>query len=289
MRPLRASGNSDGLGVSCAGNGAVAAPGEAAEAGCASGAKGLEYQSPLVQSRGTLRDTLRIRRPCACWQGRDSGVRPRAFAAWLPLREARLRPGGERGGGGAAAGARSAVLCAVICAKCPGAGTAVLPVEDREGARRWHLPALPHVEGSGAWCPTQTRCWPTCKARTRPTARCFKIREDPRVVPGVGAFIRKHSIGRAPPAPERACRPDVPHRPEARPPERGRPIRRARQAPPSGQTRCGGAWQVSGRSDIGFEQMVDLDLDYMHSRGIAKDLDLVVRTLGAMRSGKGAS
>ena len=52
---------------------------------------------------------------------------------------------------------------------------------------------------------------------------------------------------------------------------------------------CGGAWQVSGRSDVGFERMVELDLDYIDGRSVSQDFDLVLGTLRAMFDGKGAA
>ncbi len=52
---------------------------------------------------------------------------------------------------------------------------------------------------------------------------------------------------------------------------------------------CGRAWQVSGRSDVGFERMVELDLDYIDGRSVSQDFDLVLGTLRAMFDGKGAA
>ncbi|MGV8082867.1 MAG: sugar transferase [Coriobacteriia bacterium] len=52
---------------------------------------------------------------------------------------------------------------------------------------------------------------------------------------------------------------------------------------------CCGPWQVYGRSDLGFEEMVDLDLNYIEKRSIGQNLSLVFKTLGAMLSGDGAA
>ena len=52
---------------------------------------------------------------------------------------------------------------------------------------------------------------------------------------------------------------------------------------------CGGAWQTSGRSDVGFERMVELDLEYIDRRSISRDLHLVWETAKAMLTGKGAA
>jgi lipopolysaccharide/colanic/teichoic acid biosynthesis glycosyltransferase len=49
-----------------------------------------------------------------------------------------------------------------------------------------------------------------------------------------------------------------------------------------------GLWQVSGRADIGFERMVDMDLAYARSRTLMLDLMLIALTFRAVLSGRGA-
>lgn len=49
-----------------------------------------------------------------------------------------------------------------------------------------------------------------------------------------------------------------------------------------------GYWQVSGRSDTSFDDMVDLDLKYIEERGIVTDLGVVAKTVSVMFTGKGA-
>ena len=47
-------------------------------------------------------------------------------------------------------------------------------------------------------------------------------------------------------------------------------------------------WQVSGRSDIPFKQQVRLDKQYIVARGIWQDLRILLRTIPAIMSGRGA-
>lgn len=47
-------------------------------------------------------------------------------------------------------------------------------------------------------------------------------------------------------------------------------------------------WQVSGRNEIDFAGQVHLDIDYIRSSGIWTDLKLLVLTIPAVVSGKGA-
>jgi len=49
-----------------------------------------------------------------------------------------------------------------------------------------------------------------------------------------------------------------------------------------------GVWQVSGRSQIGFEEMVKLDLYYVDNWSIWMDLSILLLTLPAALSRKGA-
>jgi len=49
-----------------------------------------------------------------------------------------------------------------------------------------------------------------------------------------------------------------------------------------------GLWQVSGRSNLSFEEMLELDLQYVERRSLWLDLTIIVKTLPAMVSRKGA-
>jgi lipopolysaccharide/colanic/teichoic acid biosynthesis glycosyltransferase len=49
-----------------------------------------------------------------------------------------------------------------------------------------------------------------------------------------------------------------------------------------------GLWQVSGRSDLGFDDMVRLDLQYMETWSLKSDLYIVWRTAGAVVRSRGA-
>jgi lipopolysaccharide/colanic/teichoic acid biosynthesis glycosyltransferase len=49
-----------------------------------------------------------------------------------------------------------------------------------------------------------------------------------------------------------------------------------------------GLWQVSGRNDLTIEEAIRLDLYYVDNWSIAQDLSILVRTLGAVVSAKGA-
>jgi lipopolysaccharide/colanic/teichoic acid biosynthesis glycosyltransferase len=50
-----------------------------------------------------------------------------------------------------------------------------------------------------------------------------------------------------------------------------------------------GPWQVAGRSEINAEGMLDLDLNYIETWSVAKDVELIVKTLGVVFTTRGAS
>ena len=47
-------------------------------------------------------------------------------------------------------------------------------------------------------------------------------------------------------------------------------------------------WQISGRSHIGFDEWMRLDLEYIEDRSCLLDLKIILRTLPAILSGEGA-
>ncbi|MDH3052493.1 sugar transferase [Gordonia alkanivorans] len=115
----------------------------------------------------------------------------------------------------------------------------------------------------------------------------FKMRDDPRVTK-VGRIIRRYSIdelpqlfnvlsgsmslvGPRPPLPEEVEQYD------------GRVARRMLVKP--GMT---GLWQVSGRSDLSWEESVRLDLSYVENWSIMQDLVILWRTVRAVFSNEGA-
>jgi lipopolysaccharide/colanic/teichoic acid biosynthesis glycosyltransferase len=50
-----------------------------------------------------------------------------------------------------------------------------------------------------------------------------------------------------------------------------------------------GLWQVNGRSELGFERMVELDLEYARRRSFWLNLRIVVKTVWIVVHGKGAA
>jgi lipopolysaccharide/colanic/teichoic acid biosynthesis glycosyltransferase len=49
-----------------------------------------------------------------------------------------------------------------------------------------------------------------------------------------------------------------------------------------------GLWQVNGRSDRTFEERVALEVDYVQREGFRLDASIVLRTFGAVITGRGA-
>lgn len=115
----------------------------------------------------------------------------------------------------------------------------------------------------------------------------FKMKRDPRIT-GVGRLLRRGSIdelpqlwnvlkgemslvGPRPPLPSEVAKYSLAQR------------RRLDVTP--GIT-C--IWQVSGRSEIPFDQQVELDISYIESQSLCGDLLLLLKTIPAVMMGRGA-
>lgn len=117
----------------------------------------------------------------------------------------------------------------------------------------------------------------------------FKMEDDPRIIKGIGTFIRKTSIdefpqfwnvlkgemslvGTRPPTVDEWEQYALHHR--------------ARLAVKPGIT---GLWQVSGRSEItDFEEVVKLDAQYITEWNFGKDIKILVQTIGVVFGAKGS-
>ena len=116
----------------------------------------------------------------------------------------------------------------------------------------------------------------------------FKMKDDPRVTP-IGRFIRRHSIDEFPQfvnvfLGQMSLVGPRPPLPREIPEYEGRDFRRLAVKP--GLT---GPWQVSGRSDLSFRDMVDLDLEYIEKRSFLSDRKLIAKTVKVSFTGEGAA
>jgi lipopolysaccharide/colanic/teichoic acid biosynthesis glycosyltransferase len=131
------------------------------------------------------------------------------------------------------------------------------------------------------------------RQRNETNGHLFKIRSDPRVTP-LGRFMRRYSLDELPqlinvirgemslvgprPLPAEDLDPDGLSQTHAAWAER-----RTEVYP--GIT---GIWQIRGRSDLTFEQMVEFDMDYICNWSLLLDLQILLETPLAVFSGRGA-
>ncbi|BCJ66287.1 sugar transferase [Polymorphospora rubra] len=115
----------------------------------------------------------------------------------------------------------------------------------------------------------------------------FKIRDDPRVTP-VGRWLRRLSLDELPQLFNVlrgqmslvGPRPPLPQEVAAYPDD----VRR-RLAVKPGMT---GLWQVSGRSDLSWEEAIRLDLRYVENWSLSLDIVILMRTATAVARSSGA-
>lgn len=118
-------------------------------------------------------------------------------------------------------------------------------------------------------------------------ANTFKMTKDPRVTK-VGKFLRKLSLDELPQLfnvlrGEMSIvgpRPPIPYEVELY-----KPSDMARLAATPGIT---GWWQVSGRAATSFQEMVELDVEYIHKSSVWMDLKIILLTIPAAITQKGA-
>lgn len=115
----------------------------------------------------------------------------------------------------------------------------------------------------------------------------FKMKEDPRVTK-VGEFIRKYSIDELPQL-VNVLLGDMslvgPRPPLPREVKEYTPHDKLRLAVKPG---CTGLWQISGRNDVGFHEMVELDLKYIDRRGFWFDMYVLFKTVAVFVHPNGA-
>lgn len=115
----------------------------------------------------------------------------------------------------------------------------------------------------------------------------FKIDKDPRVTP-IGQWLRRSSLDELPNlfnvvlGDMRLVGP----RPTSFNAYRYKDNHLARLSIYPGMT---GLWQISGRSDIDFDQRVELDLSYINEQSLMLDLKILFKTPFKVFSGHGAS
>ncbi|SFE42173.1 Sugar transferase involved in LPS biosynthesis (colanic, teichoic acid) [Paenibacillus catalpae] len=115
----------------------------------------------------------------------------------------------------------------------------------------------------------------------------FKMKKDPRITK-VGKFIRKTSIDELPQL-WNVIRGDmslVGPRPAL--PREVQEYSSYDKLRLKVQPGCTGLWQVSGRNELSFNEMVELDLKYIEERGFLLDLKLVLLTVKVMFGSKNA-
>jgi exopolysaccharide biosynthesis polyprenyl glycosylphosphotransferase len=119
------------------------------------------------------------------------------------------------------------------------------------------------------------------------TGAMFKMKNDPRVTK-IGKFIRKTSIDELPQL-FNVLKGEMslvgPRPPLPREVAEYSEYDKQRLIVTPG---CTGLWQVSGRSSIGFKEMVALDIYYINNRSILTDISILTKTVIMLFNNKNA-
>lgn len=115
----------------------------------------------------------------------------------------------------------------------------------------------------------------------------FKMKDDPRITK-VGKIIRKKSIDELPQL-WNVIKGDMslvgPRPPLPREVEIYTNHDKQRLLVKPG---CTGLWQISGRNEVGFDEMVELDLQYIKNVSVKNDIEIMVKTVGVVLKPNGA-
>lgn len=122
----------------------------------------------------------------------------------------------------------------------------------------------------------------------------YKLAKDPRITP-FGKFIRKYSLDELPQllnvlkgemslVGPRAYYPDELSQQQKNYPNTAKFVKIIL----SGKPGLTGVWQITGRSEINFDRRVKLDALHVKKRSIIYDLWIILKTIPAVFSGKGA-
>ena len=115
-----------------------------------------------------------------------------------------------------------------------------------------------------------------------------KLKRDPRVIPGIGAFLRTTSLDELPQllnvllgqmsivGPRPVTHEELPK------------YGKAMDDYLSTRPGITGLWQVSGRNDLSFERRVEIDQTYVYEWSFLRDLRIIMRTVNVMLFRRGA-
>lgn len=122
----------------------------------------------------------------------------------------------------------------------------------------------------------------------------YKLKKDPRITP-IGKFIRKHSLDEIPQiinvlrgemslVGPRAYYHDELENQQTVYPHVKKLVKKVLRVKPG----ITGLWQVSGRSEINFDERIVIDSQYVDKISLFTDISIMVKTPWVMITGKGA-
>ena len=157
----------------------------------------------------------------------------------------------------------------------------------RPGARRSLRPPFPHAQVPHAWSQGAEQQRDELLDRNEMSGPVFKIADDPRIT-RLGRLLRRSSLDELPQLFNVLAGSMSLVGPRPLPFDEQQQIRGWHRRRLSMKPGITGLWQVSGRSEVDFEEWILLDLRYIDEWTFWLDMRLLLRTLPAVLLRRGA-
>ncbi|WP_368556127.1 sugar transferase [Enterococcus faecalis] len=175
------------------------------------------------------------------------------------------------------------IVISIICLKIESPDLSALYVQQRIGKSKKTF----KIYKLRTMYPCSDEEFEELKNKNEVSGNMFKIKQDPRITP-VGRYLRKLSLDELPQLinvlkGDMALVGPRPALPDEVENYSSHHLKRLTVLPG-----CTGLWQISGRSNVSFEEMIELDLMYIEKTSLFYDLKIILLTIPAVLTMRGA-
>ncbi|EGO8717446.1 TPA: sugar transferase [Enterococcus faecalis] len=175
------------------------------------------------------------------------------------------------------------IIISIVCLKIESPHLSALYVQQRIGKSKKTF----KIYKLRTMYPCSNEEFEDLKNKNEASGHMFKIKQDPRITP-VGRYLRKLSLDELPQLinvlkGDMALVGPRPALPDEVENYSSHHLKRLTVLPG-----CTGLWQISGRSNVSFEEMIELDLMYIENISLFYDLKIILLTIPAILTMRGA-